>query len=220
VAPLAPGDTTPLRTGSVALVGFDEESFSDAALALSRLGYAASRAETIQAAASSNGFVLVDELLFDEGDDALVESLASKLVIATRLGGDIRSRLERDGIAFAPIPLRSSDLRCAFAALANYRAPGPGSVEHESKSPSVGITPAGRGILARLATALEKLASHDAYADAEREAKDAQGALIAAGDTEGSKLAFTALLSIRKGDISAIKTSIARIRGVAKKDGP
>lgn len=212
----APGGTALLRSaGDVALAGFDEESFSDTALALSRLGYGALKADTLkEAAASSNAFVLADERLFGEIDGALVEELASRLVIATRLGGNISSRLGREGIAFASMPLRSSNLRRAFAALAVSRASESSSARPENLSPSADVAPVGKGILARLAVGLEKAAGRGAYADAEREAKDAQDALIEAGDREGSKLAFAALLSARKGNLEALKRSVEKIRKI------
>jgi signal transduction histidine kinase len=211
----APVGTAPPRSGEVALAGFDEESFSDAALALSRLGYGALKADNLkEAAAPSNAFVLADERLFGEIDDALVDALASRLVIATRLGGNACSRLGREGVAFASMPLRSPNLRRAFAALAVSRASESSSAKPESLSPPADIAPVGKGILARLAVGLEKAAGRGAYADAEREAKDAQDALIEAGDREGSKLAFAALLSARKGNLEALKRSVEKIRKV------
>jgi hypothetical protein len=63
---------------------------------------------------------------------------------------------------------------------------------------------------------LDEAVEEGAFAHAELEAKGAQGALIEAGDKEGSKLAFAALLSARKGNLEALKGSVARIREIAR----
>jgi hypothetical protein len=116
--------------GEAALAGFDEEAFSDAALALSRLGLSAVKADSLQQAASlSKGFVIADELLLAEVREELVQSLDSRLVIATRLGGDARARFGGRGIAFSPVPLRSSGMRRAFSALAESALAGSGTTD-------------------------------------------------------------------------------------------
>jgi signal transduction histidine kinase len=210
-----PGCPPPRGGGRVSLVGFDEEAFEDAALALSRLGFTASKVESLEeAAAGSKGFVLADELLFAEVDEALVEALASRLVIATRIGGDTRAMYGRDGIAFASIPLQSPALGRAFASLGG--PPGPGTSESGQMDASSALPSAGDGILERLASVLDVAADEGAFARAEREAKSAQSALIEAKDKEGSRLAFAALLSARKGNRDALKGNVARIRETAR----
>jgi hypothetical protein len=211
-------DSEPKGSGDVVLAGFDEEGFLDAALALSRLGYSALRADTLEdAAAQAKGFVLADESLFEDVDEALGASLPSRLVIAARLGGDIRSRLGGGEIAFASLPLRSAALRHAFASLAAASDLERGASERDGFH-SV-VSPEGKGILERLASALERAAVEAAFGDAEREAKIAQGSLSEAGDMDGSRLAFVALLSARKGDAAAIKAAAARMREIASRGG-
>jgi signal transduction histidine kinase len=197
----------------VALAGFSDESFADAALALSRLGFIAVKADSLEAAAPFD-FALADEMLFDEVDDALVESLAPRLIVATRLGGAVRSKLGGRGIAFAPAPLRTSGLRHAFAALAVAGERERGA--EARRESSVGVSPGGRAILDRLAASLEIAAKGHAFDDAEREAKAAQESLIASGDREGSKMAFAALLSARKGDQNSMAITVERIRRAAE----
>lgn len=48
--------------------------------------------------------------------------------------------------------------------------------------------------------------------EAERMAKEIQNALLEAGDSEGAKVAFQALLAARRGDLAATKSAIARAR--------
>ena len=108
------------------IVGFDAEGFEDASLALRRLGIAARRAERLEDAVAPDGsFVIADELAAAEADDAVMDALDSRLVVCTRFGTKIRSRLgSRAGIAFAVLPLRAEGLRDALAALS--RAPAEG----------------------------------------------------------------------------------------------
>ena len=161
------GNQAPLGPGNVALAGFDDEAFADAALALSRLGFAALKVDSIEAAASpSFDFALADEMLLAEIDDDFVGSIASRLIVATRLGGEIRSRLGGRGIAFVSLPLQSSRLRHAFSALAASGAQGCAAAEPKS---SVDLTPEGRAILERLALALERAAEGHAYADVQHD---------------------------------------------------
>ena len=200
----------------VALAGFDDEGFSDAALALSRLGYSALKAESLaDAAARPKGLALVDESLFDEADEALLASLSSRLVIATRLGGDTRTRLGGRGFAFSSLPLRSSGLRKAFASLSESSAGGQGA-RGQGRLPGP-VSREGRGALEGLAAALERAAADGDFERAEREAKAAQGALFGAGESEGSRLAFAALLSARKGDAGGLRTAAAKMRETASR---
>jgi signal transduction histidine kinase len=201
----------------VAIAGFDDEGFSDAALALSRLCFDAVKADTLEDAADpSNDFVLADELLFAEVKDALVESLSSRLIIATRLGGDVRSRLGGKGVAFASIPIRRSGLMLALAALEDSSAPRDAIAKHEEESRAV--SPKTRRIVERLAAALERAAKGGAFTEAEREAKEAQGALIEAGEKEVSSLAFAALLSARRGDGKALNGVVAKLHGILERE--
>jgi two-component system, sensor histidine kinase len=204
----------PLGPGVVAVAGFDEEGFSDASMALSRLGYEARKAGTL-AEAAAYAFALADELVVADTDDELLDSLATRLIVATRLGGDVRSRLAGRGIAFSSAPLRSSGLRRAFHVLAACRADVRGAAG--SPGPRVAAPPAGGGASTRAVEALERAAAAGALDEAERWAKEAQGALLEAGDKEGSRLAFAALLAARKGDIEAMRATIARMRETAER---
>ncbi len=77
----------------------------------------------------------------------------------------------------------------------------------------------GKNYLLRLAANVEGAAATGAFAEAERLAKEAQGALSQAGDGAGSKLAFYALLLARKGDASGLRETATRMRAAAGGEG-
>ena len=58
-----------------------------------------------------------------------------------------------------------------------------------------------------------------AFTEAEKAAKDAQGALASVGDDAGFKLAFSALLLARKGDAPGLKEAASRMRAAVSGKG-
>jgi signal transduction histidine kinase len=226
----------PDRDGGAAeavIAGLDEEAFDDAALALKRLGLSARRAVSLEGAASSKGaLVIADERALADIDDSLIDALDARLIVGTRFGSKARLRLgNRAGIAFTVLPLRTDCLRDAMAALSRAAAVDTGrkaaarALEGEGTREAVvaarrrmavdaGGT-AGNGLLRLLADTIERAAASGSFAEAERAAKEAQGALAAAGDGDGSRLAFSTLLLARKGDASGLKDAASRMRAAS-----
>jgi signal transduction histidine kinase len=200
------------ESSTVDVLGFDDECFSDIALALSRLGFSARKIESIQEAASmGSSYLLAEELALGRSDDALEAFPAKRLVVATRLGGGLRSIISGRGVAFASEPLRDSGLRRAFQVLAasSRDADSVGRIFHQVSSPR-----SGKKELARLAKALERDIEENSLEEAERIAKEAQNVLLEAGDAEGARIAFAGLLAARRGDLKTTRTSIEKIRGI------
>jgi two-component system, sensor histidine kinase len=205
-------------SGLVALLGFDDETYSDAALALSRLGYTARKAESAEEAeAAENDFVLAEELALAGSGEPIPDSLASRLIVATRLGGDLRSRLGGRGMAFASEPLRDSGLRRAFQALASQRD---GAVPAKREAPSPAAPHADKAALSSLAEVFSRKNEGDPLEEVERRAKAVQSALLEAGDAEGAKIAFAALLAARRGDFEATRASIEKIHDIVDREEP
>ena len=204
----------PLKdAGAMGVLGFDDECFSDIALALSRLGFSAHRLESIEEAASAGmDYMLAEELAFNNFGEELAALPTKGLVVATRLGGNLRSKMGGQGVAFASEPLRDSGLRRAFKALASSARRGDSG---ERGFSPIASRRSGKKDLTRLASALELGDQEDSPEVAERMAKEAQAVLLEAGDTEGARIAFAALLAARRGDLKAARISIERIREIA-----
>ena len=234
--------TAPERVMEAIITGFDEESYSDAALVLRRLGIAARRAERLEDTIPPQGAIVVaDERAALAADGRLLDSLGSRLVIGTRFGTKARLRIgDRNGIAFTALPLRAEGLRDAIASLAlaavplppsgpatpsgNQVIPRPMPVERggayrpgDDRGRTAGIVE--RRLLLNLAAGVEGAAAAGAFAEAEWLAKEAQGALSEVGDGAGSKLAFAALLLARKGDTIGLKDTALRMRATAGSQG-
>lgn len=215
------------------VAGLDEETFDDAALALKRLGLSARRAERLEDAASSKGaLVIADERALADIDDSIIDALDSKLIVGTRFGSKARLRLgNRAGIVFTVLPLRTDCLRDAMAELSRAAAVDNGRRAAASALEGEGARlaavagrrwmavdaegGAGNGLLRRLADTIERAAAAGSFAEAERAAKEAQGALAEAGDGDGSRLAFSTLLLARKGDASGLKDAASRMRATS-----
>jgi signal transduction histidine kinase len=215
-APSAPGMAL---DGEAALVGFDEEGSSDASYLLGGLGIESRKAASLDEARSC-GLVIVDERFLSgaRAEEAELRALAPKLIVATRIGGAARSELSKLGVGFAPLPLRSSGLRSAFRALAaasGAKAPAEEKPAEEVREASPAALDKGEdrgeGPLARLLAVLERALESKAFGEAERQAREAHDELDAAGDKQGAKLAFSALLSARKGDHKSLKAIMEKI---------
>jgi len=213
----------------IELVGFDDNNLNCAASLISHLGLTSRVAASLSDVVAEPGLVLSDERALRGVSDSLVSSLAGRLVVATRLGGDARVRLgDVAGMAFAALPLRSSGLKKAIEAL-EARAPfahaplktaprGPFSTSEAASHIEASLVESG-AILGRLAATMEKAAASGSYSEAEREAKEARDALHRAGDKEGARAAFSALLSTRKGDAAALAAASEMIRTMIKETG-
>ncbi len=247
VEPSPPKDLPGFGRGvaEATIAGFDAEGFEDASLVLKRLGIAARRAERLEnVVALSDSLVIADERAAAEADDAVLEALDSRLVVGTRFGTKVRSRLEsRAGIAFTVLPLRADGLRDAMVALSRAPAEGrgrrvaAGSPDEGSAREAIiadqrkiaddarmarrfsAAEAAGNGFLRRLAESIEDALAAGSFAEAERAAKGAQGALAEAGDGTGSRLAFSALLLARKGDAPGLKDAASRMRAASTGEG-
>jgi signal transduction histidine kinase len=209
--------------GSMALLGFDDDSFNDAALVLSRLNIDARAAVDFSDAASAS-FVLVDErFLSRKGMEAeRIMLLKLNLIIATRFGGSVRSEFSNLGAAFTPMPIRISGLRAAIGNLISHpRAEASDSrniaqeaIGRPSDAREDSARGTERGVLQRLAEVIERSLTTGAFVEIEREARDARDILETAGGKVGSKLAFSALLSARKGDSKKLRDLSDKMRKI------
>jgi signal transduction histidine kinase len=213
---------SPPHRGEAAVVGFEGERFTDSAWTLERLGFSARKAGSLEEAAELGlPLVVADERELFGADDRHIALLDSKLIVATRFGGQSRERLAGHGrIAFAFLPLRISVLRAAIEELPKLdgakslraaKAPAD-RVESDSGTKPAAAWSGEMSVLARLALALERTVSVGSFAEAEREAKDAQGALDSVGDRAGSRLAFAALLAARRADTTGLSGLAVKIR--------
>jgi hypothetical protein len=211
----------PFRDAGAILAGFGDECYEDAALVLARMGLAARRARGLEDAVSGEGLIIADERAFAGIAAGLFPGLESRLVVGTRFGGNVRSRLDAGlRIAFTPLPLRAGGaggLKLALSSLISNRqqkpmAEGPGLTR--DMRPTVFAAAAGSGEkLTSLADALES-ALEGAYTLAERAAKDAQDGFSQAGADAEARLAFSAVRHARRGDAAGIKEVISRLRAI------
>jgi signal transduction histidine kinase len=214
------------------LVGFDEIGFADAALALSRIGFDAKRVLGLEEAAAAKlangGPVIVEEGALPGVDIDDIPGLEGRLVVGTRFGGGLRSRVAPGkAIAFAPLPLRTDGLAAAFEALGlmgrsgeaeapakKRKAPVP--VPKKDRERKVAIEGASGVSFSELAEALDAAASTGSFAAAERVAKDAKDSLTISGSASGARAAFSALLYARKGDAAGLKEAASRLRAIGE----
>jgi hypothetical protein len=220
---LGPEEPKPRRAmegnGVAALIGFGDEAFEDASLELSRMGLEAKRAVDFADAAEAK-LVIVDERAFPSFEGELAfgvsQRAVSRLVVGTRLGGNLRTRLASRGIACAPLPLRVSGLRAAITNLgtgkAMLRAP---AVDASKREPDrlVRETAPLSHPMEGLAQTLERAFAEKTFGEAEREAQKARDTFAEFGDHKASRLAFAALLAARKGDERALAGILDRMRG-------
>ncbi len=219
------------------VAGFDADGFEDASLVLERLGLAARRMERLgDALAQEGALVIADERATMEVDKKLLESSESRVVIGTRFGSKLRASLgDRHGIAFTALPLRADGLRSAIASLPSSRVRLASAGEtasaykgdlrrrekDEADKPRKPVSADGstQSILRKLAKTVDGAVAIGAFTEAEKAAKDAQGALASVGDDAGFKLAFSALLLARKGDAPGLKEAASRMRAAVSGKG-
>jgi hypothetical protein len=174
------------------------------------------------------------------GDQGIedVPALAGRLVVGTRFGGGVRSRIAADGeVAFAPLPLRAEGLASAFSALGGPRAwkRDEQRIKHERKqrsreaqaqdtrSAAPGAAPivatqgaaSGDTVLA-LARALEGAASTGAFAQAERVSREAREDAEISESTALSRAVFSALLYARKRDAAGLRKAASVLRSLVE----
>ena len=217
--------TTIFNGREVGLLGFDEEAYADASLVLARLGFPTRRTEGIRdAVRSGKGMIIADERSTTGMTPEDLSMLESRLIVGARFGGNFRSRLGKGrGIIFTTLPLRADSLRVAISALGSMSGKMSGQSEAppgENGSGATEVRPAmpDKGILARLADALDKAVASGAFSMAEREAKAAQTALLKEGNGTGARLAFSALLLARKGDVAGLREAGSRMRTRVEED--
>jgi len=199
--------------GSVAVLGFDDEEYADVALVLGRLGYRSENIATVEMAEAVEGeYAIVAESVLTGSEGAIADFPGKKLIVATQLGGELRSKLSGSGVAFASQPLRYSGLRKSFL---QFAAPAKRASPREPRAPASSAPREDGRAIARLADDLEKEIADGSLSAAERLAKEAQGLLLDQGDAEGARVAFSALLATRRGDRGAARDSIAKIRRLA-----
>jgi signal transduction histidine kinase len=217
-----PRERSPLAGESVAVAGFDDSGYADAAMALEGLGARAARAASLAEAAGAARWTLAEEGAAAVASEGEIAALLPRLIVATRIGGVARRRLERTrGCAFTPLPLR--DYKIAEAA----RALATDSIEptfSEASEKGGGLAPAlgpnrepevsgqQKALLDRLAGVLERASTQRSFAAAERESKTLKDAFAESGDRDGARIAFAALLLARKGDAEGLLEVASRAR--------
>jgi len=165
----------------------------------------------------------------DLGPDFLT-AFESRLIVGTRFGGNLRSRLEGGRrIAFTSLPLRADSLRTALFELRRdprKKADEPPRLRNREYSAArVGMvgsrplvssppTPANRILLSNFADFIEKAIASGTLSTVEQAAKDAQRELADAGEAVGARLAFSALLQERKGDAEGLNATVIRLRAI------
>jgi len=219
------------------VAGFDADGFDDASLVLERLGLAARRMERLdEALAQVGALVIADERATTAIDRKLLEPSESRVVIGTRFGSKLRASLgDHQGIAFTALPLRADGLRSAIESLPStttrlasagetasarkedLRRRGQGDSGKPRDAASAEGSP--QSILRKLAKIVDGAVAIGAFTEAEKAAKDAQGALSLVGDDAGFKLAFSALLLARKGDAPGLRDAAARMRAAISGKG-
>jgi signal transduction histidine kinase len=205
-----PASREAIPAGRISVVGFDDETYSDIALALSRLGFEPRKAASVEAASLVEGqYALVSEDVLVDSEHPLSALNGKKVVVATRLGGDSRSKMSGMDVAFASQPIRDSGLRKAFDFL---ESGGRGTTQ--SAKPRNGAVRAHieDKDLPGLVQAMSRELAGGALAEAERLAKEVQNALAEAGEAEGTRMAFSVLLATRRGDRETARESMEKIQ--------
>ena len=216
----------PLQGRSVLVAGFDERLSPEVGQVVSSLGGMPRFASGVETVAAGE-IVLADERAFASAlapED--LSGLSGRLVIATRFGGGLRSRFSGcPGLSFMPMPVRSSRLERALAELERpsadpARPRQPGSVAQTARRTAVAVSLEGAKLLVGLAERLERGYAEDDPegihdGGAEREIKELRDGLAAAGEEEGARLAFSALLLSRKGDHVGMRGLALRARELA-----
>ncbi len=225
----------------VAVVGFDDEGYDDAALAVEALGGLPLRAMGPIDAMAAAPWALVSE---DAAEAAPAEELAAlrpRLIVATTIGGSARRKLgDMPGCAFTPQPIRGYRLAEAAASLAGlgggrvdrggsdgYREGGePAAVAKGAPAADAGsrprAVPAGGEqltMLERLAGVLEAASAQRSFSVAERESKSVKEACAESGDRDGARIAFAALLLARKGDAEGLMSVAMKARSTSREQG-
>ena len=230
--PAGPGLPSPLAGKTLILAGFDERLEPELREAAAALGGSARVAggpdrdlASLASLAREGELVLADERLFVDADcGAAPGSLAGRVVIATRFGSGLRSRLSAcEGLAFVPMPVRADRLAVALADLSRpasgARWPEPGRpAAPNAAAPKAAAAPPSEeatralGSLARL---LEGFSDEAGLEEAERGIKEGRDRLVEEGQEEGAKLALSALLLARKGDAAGLRALAGRVRALA-----
>lgn len=226
----APPAKRPLAGRALLVAGFDESLARGVGEAASSLGATVRYAES-PAEAVSGELVVADERAFADpaSFSGVIDGLCGRLLVAIRFGGESRERLG-DGFAYLRMPVTSGQLARAVESLvlrsrdASGGAVGParaakprprGKVPHPMTALSSQSSATAKRLLAALAERME-LAVTEARLDlAERAIKGIRDELFEAGDGEGERLAFSALLLARKGDIEGVRKLARRVRSAA-----
>jgi len=226
----------------VAVVGFDEESYRDAALVIEGLAGRPLRARDLIEAMAAAPWALVAEDTAVAAPPEELRALLPRLIVATTIGGSARRKLgEMPGCAFTPQPLRGHRLAEAAMSLiesAGAREPAAGphlrGYEPEGKAAegrassiypdaySAGAasgTDQQRNLLERLAGVLEAASAQKSFSTAERESKSVKEACAESGDRDGARIAFAALLLARKGDAEGLMDVALKARSVSREQG-
>ncbi|HOX32158.1 MAG TPA: ATP-binding protein [Spirochaetales bacterium] len=210
----APPRAPRLEGREVLVLGFDQRSEASAAEALASLGASARFAASAEAAGGDE-LVLADErALAGVHDQEGIGSLAGRLLVASRFGGGLRSRLSAcAGLAFVPMPIRADGLSAALDEL--ERGAMPAAAEPEPpKAAKAGSALA--GLLEKLAEHIGRSAAGDRAEASERGLKAIRDELGEAGDQEGARMALSALILARKGDLAELGRLAERVREAAK----
>ena len=210
----APPRAPRLEGREVLVLGFDQRSEASAAEALASLGASARFAASAEAAGGDE-LVLADErALAGVHDQEGIGGLAGRLLVASRFGGGLRSRLSAcAGLAFVPMPIRADGLSAALDEL--ERGAMPAAAEPEPpKAAKAGSALA--GLLEKLAEHIGRSAAGDRAEASERGLKAIRDELGEAGDQEGARMALSALILARKGDLAELGRLAERVREAAK----
>jgi nitrogen-specific signal transduction histidine kinase len=209
-----PPSPSPIAGRSVLVAGFDGRFAAEIGEIVSSMG-ASVRCSDDVVGATEEELVLADERLFLERDALSgLDVFAGRLVVATRFGSVLRSRLAAwKGVAFIPLPVRADRLAVAVEALSGP-IPRNGAAVSRRTLPRkcVSRRPGDAGILPQLSERIDRDIA-DARLDlAERAIKGMKDKLSESGDEEGARLAFSALLLARKGDAEGMRRLAERIR--------
>ena len=202
------------RSGVAALIGFEDESFENASFELARIGFETRRATGLEDAAGAK-LVIVDERAFPMFEGEFSGGDISRLIVGTRIGGNLRSRLAGQGIACVPLPLRLSSLRDVIASVGQEKTKPQASAAASIRKPDRPVSKDASmpGTMESLAKMIERSVVAKSFGDAEREAQRARDKFMEMGDHRASRLAFSALLAVRKGDEGALASILDQMRG-------